>query len=160
MKNQMNLFLLRHAEAEFGAGTGGDISRKLTVRGVDQIGRLANLLKKNQIGFDLVLSSNANRTRQSTEILTKLVTAKKIQFLSELYEAEPHQMLDLIQKSEAEVTNLLIVGHNPTISALVSYLTGEDFIQLQPGMMAKIEIVTEKWQEVGRSTGILLEILQ
>lgn len=156
----MNLFLLRHAEAEFGAGPDGDISRKLTVRGINQILRLANLMKANQIGFDLVLSSNAKRTQQSTEILTQVVSAKKVQFLRELYEADPHKMLDFIQQSEEEVSNLLIVGHNPTISALVSYLTGEDFIQLQPGMMAKIEIITEKWKEVGRSTGILLEILQ
>ena len=156
----MNLFLLRHGEAEFGAGPGGDIARKLTFSGINQLSRLANLLKAKQIVFDLVLSSNAKRTQQSTEILTKLVSAKKIQFLRELYEADAHQMLDFIQQSESEVTNLLIVGHNPTISTLVSYLTGEDFIQLQPGMMAKIEIITEKWKEVGRSTGILLEILQ
>jgi phosphohistidine phosphatase len=160
MENQMNLFLLRHGEAEFGAGPDGDISRKLTVRGINQLSRLANHLKAKQIVFDLVLSSNAKRTQQSAEILTQSVSAKKIQFLRELYEADAHQMLDFIQQSESEVTNLLIVGHNPTISALVSYLTGEDYIQLQPGMMAKIEIITEKWKEVGRSTGILLEILQ
>lgn len=156
----MTLFLLRHAEAEFMTGPDGDISRELTIRGQSQISRLAKLLDKNQIKFDSVLSSNAKRTRQSTEILTNVIFAKKIHFLRELYEADPHQMLSIINQVGLEVDNLLVVGHNPTISALVSYLTGEKFISIQPGMMARIEIHTGNWNEVGRGTGTLLEILQ
>ncbi|RPA69095.1 phosphohistidine phosphatase SixA [Cyclobacteriaceae bacterium YHN15] len=160
MENQKTLFLLRHAEAEFVTGPGGDISRELSIRGQSQISRLAKLLKKNQIEFDSVLSSNAKRTQQSTEIVTQWVSAKKIHFLMELYEADPHQMLSIINQVGWEVDNLLVVGHNPTISALVSYLTEQEFISLQPGMIAKIEIHTGNWNEVGRGTGTLLEILQ
>jgi phosphohistidine phosphatase len=160
MVKKINLFLLRHGEAEFGTGTGGDISRELTIRGQTQLSRLALLLKKSQINFDLVLSSNAKRTQQTTEIVSHVGLAKKIQFLRELYEADPHIMLEIINKVGEEVHNLLVVGHNPTISTLVAYLTGEDFISLQPGMIAKIEIQTGNWSTVGRETGTLLEILQ
>lgn len=156
----MTLFLLRHAEAEFKTGPDGDISRELTIRGQSQISRLAKLLVKNQIKFDSVLSSNAKRTRQSTEILTNVISAKKIHFFRELYEADPHQMLSIINQVGLEVDNLLVVGHNPTISALVSYLTEEEFISIQPGMIVRIEIHTGNWNEVGRGTGTLLEILQ
>ncbi|MFD2201234.1 SixA phosphatase family protein [Shivajiella indica] len=157
----MKLFLLRHAEAEFGSGPEGDISRELTIRGQTQISRLALLLKKDQIRFDLILSSNAKRTKQSTEILTHSLLVKKTHFLRELYEADPHQVLTIINKiNEGDVFNLLVVGHNPTISTLISYLTGEEFINLQPGMMAKIEIHVNNWKEIGRHTGTLVEILQ
>jgi len=160
MVKQINLFLLRHAETEFVTGTGGDISRVLTIKGQTQVSRLGILLKRNQIHFDLVLSSNAKRAQQTTEILTHVVMAKKIHFLRELYEADPRIMLEIINKVGEEVANLLVVGHNPTISTLVAHLTGEDFISLQPGMVAKIEIHTGNWEGVGRETGTLLEILQ
>jgi phosphohistidine phosphatase len=160
MVKQIHLFLLRHGEAEFGAGTGGDISRELTGIGHAQLSRLAYLLKKSQIHFDLILSSNSKRTKQTTEILSEVVLVKKIQFLRELYEADPHTMLKIINNVGEEVHNLLVVGHNPTISTLVAYLTGEDFISLQPGMIAKIRIYTGNWATAGKETGTLLEILQ
>jgi phosphohistidine phosphatase len=43
---------------------------------------------------------------------------------------------------------------------LLSYLTQDDYLGLQPGMMAEVHLEISQWNMIGRGTGILKEILQ
>jgi len=160
MKNPKIFYLMRHGEADAGFGMSGDAVRPLTTNGKSHVFRVAQVLKKDVVQFDRILCSPAVRTRQTTSILTSELPAKNIQYEEKIYEADPDTLFRLINQVENEVNHLAMVGHNPGISGLLTYLTGDRYISLQPGMLAIIEIQVDEWKEVGRNTGILKEILQ
>ena len=70
----------------------------------------------------------------------KNINYKKISVEDEIYEAETIDLMHLINKTDKNVENLLLVGHNPALSSLVSYISGIDSINLLPGMLSIIEI--------------------
>lgn len=153
------LFLLRHGEAAPSSGYGLDHSRALTRDGTKQLERLSHTLEINNVMFDLVLCSSSVRTIQTAEIITKAAPAKNLVLLDELYEADPSIMLNLVNQTPSEVRYLLVVAHNPGISAMAAYLSNESFINLKPGMMVKIDIYLDKWEAVGKNTGYLAEVI-
>lgn len=154
------LYIIRHGEAELGTGFGGDFKRVLTASGKKQIHRIAQMLLARAVTFDLILSSSALRTKETTEILLQLVHSHEIRFSENLYEADPSNILELINQTPPEVDHLLIVGHNPAVSAIATYLTETPYISIKPGMLVKIEIFQESWEHIGKSTGILAEVFQ
>ena len=153
------LFLLRHGEAAPASGYGLDHSRSLTLDGKKQLERLSHTLLINDVEFDLALCSSSTRTLQTAEIITKAAPTKKLVQLNDLYEADPSVMLELINRTPSDVRYLLVVAHNPGISALAAYLSSESFINLKPGMMVKIAIYLDKWDAIGKNTGYLAEVI-
>ena len=153
------LYLLRHGEATLSSGAVNDFNRTLSKAGVEQLERLAKSLKFKGIIFDMVICSASNRTLETMEIISKEIEVKNKALLQEMYEATSSGLLELIVNTPDEIENLLLVGHNPSISAVLSYLSGENFISLKPGMMAIIRIYQESWANTGKNTGTLVEIM-
>jgi phosphohistidine phosphatase len=155
------LYVLRHGEARPGIGVRGDFLRELTTDGRKQITRLAQYLKSKDFKVDLILVSPAKRTQQSLDILTSTLAIKNIQEThDEIFDAEPQKLLDIINNIKQPINNLLLVGHNPGISSLVSFVSGQNYISMKPGMMAVLEILVDDWKLLGGNTGTLKEILQ
>lgn len=160
MATNKMLYLLRHGEAEMAFGRQEDFNRQLTSNGIAQLKRLGKILALNATSFDQVLSSSARRTMMTTDLINEFVPTSKIIFEEGLYEAFTEHILNYINQVDKNIDNLLLVGHNPGISAMASYITQGQFISMLPGMMAKISIEVECWSMVGRQTGILMEVLQ
>lgn len=160
MENSRVLSILRHAEAEIGTGELGDFNRQLSPTGKHQICRLNEVLKKNDFKIEFLLSSPAKRAFQTTEFISKDMKPVDIVFEKEIYEAEPEDLLKLIQNTDDNIENLLLVGHNPGLSALISYITGDGYINLRPGMMAVLDIYVDDWSMLGMESGVLKEIYQ
>ncbi|WP_194974925.1 SixA phosphatase family protein [Aquiflexum lacus] len=155
------LYVLRHGEARPGIGIKGDFLRELTVDGRQQLKRLAEYLKSIDFKTDLILVSPAKRTQQSLEILTTTLAIKNNQIThDEIFDAEPQTLLDIINNINQPSNNILLVGHNPGISSLVSFVSGQNYISMKPGMMAVLEILVDDWRSLGANTGVLKEILQ
>jgi phosphohistidine phosphatase len=114
------LTLVRHAHAESRAPYGTDFERSLTERGKAEAEELGRYLLKQQWIPDLLMTSPAQRTEQTTHILaTHLeLSVKGIEHEQRLYLARPTTILDLVHATGNEVTHLMIVGHNPGISEL------------------------------------------
>lgn len=153
------LYLLRHGEAKPGIGPLGDLKRPLSEAGEFHINQLSKVLESRKITFDLILVSPAVRTSQTAKILSKSVSSKEILVLDEIYDAELNDLVKILNDVDSGVQNLLLVGHNPSLSLLVSYLTGIGSLSLNPGMMAIIEIVSVEWKQMGKGTGILKEVI-
>lgn len=160
MATNKMLYLLRHGEAEMAFGRQEDFNRQLTSNGIAQLKRLGKILALNATSFDQILSSSARRTKMTTDLINEFVPTSKIIFEEGLYEAFTEHILNYINQVDKNIDNLLLVGHNPGISAMASYITQGQFISMLPGMMAKISIEVECWSMVGRQTGILMEVLQ
>jgi phosphohistidine phosphatase len=120
----MNLYILRHASA----GTRRinpllDVRRPLDKDGKQHCLYLAHVLNAMQLSFDLVISSPLKRSLQTAQLVATETgyevnvlisnalapTATFAQFQRMLRECEGHE-------------NILIVGHNPNITAFLGYL--------------------------------------
>lgn len=116
------LVLMRHAKSDYPAGV-ADHRRPLAERGIREAGLAGDWLRANAPAIDAVLCSSATRTRQTLE---RTGVDAPASFLDRLYGAAPGEVIDEINKVPDEVTALLVVGHEPTMSHLALGLSGPD----------------------------------
>ncbi len=148
------LILLRHAEASSEADK--DFNRPLTGNGQRAARHLAQWFEENDITIDRIYSSSAIRAISTAEILAERlgVSVKKEE---ELYESSVRIFLRLINETNAGFDVVLYLGHNPTITYLGEYLTGEP-LNMEPAGATIIDLDT-RWQEVSEKSGTLVQYL-
>ena len=152
------LFLLRHGEARYFDGS--DFQRRLTQKGIDNLKRMGEVLSGRSASVDIMYCSSAQRTIETSDLIKNYIEVKEEIFSREIYEGDLNVLLMMLEKTPFSANSCLLIGHNPSISHLLSCLTQEDYLGLQPGMMAEVHLEISQWKIVGRGTGILREILQ
>lgn len=160
MQLAKKLTLLRHGEAALGAGQSEDIKRNLTPHGRQQLTRLSNLLESEEINFDYALSSPATRCIESLEIINKDNRIPKVEKDLSIYDASVMGLLKTINLLDEAYSNVLLVGHNPGISHLVGFLTGDSSLVFVPGMLVRISFEFPRWKLISRNSGNILEVMQ
>jgi phosphohistidine phosphatase len=123
------LMLLRHAKTEHNAPSGRDQDRRLDERGRNDAAEIGGWIGRHPPFPDLVLVSPAVRARQTWEIaweaMKNLSPQPQVEFLPELYAADPSQLLQTVRAaSSADPKALMLVGHNPGMHELALALTG------------------------------------
>lgn len=154
------LLLARHGQAEAPSFAVDDRNRKLTPAGIQQLERLGKMLAINGQSCDYLAHSPATRCRHTTEILGRELKVKTLISFSGIYRAEREELLRVISSFPSEINHALLVGHNPAISQVAAYLTGESHLVFSPGMMARIHFKELDWDAVSKDVGTLEEILQ
>lgn len=153
-----HLILLRHGEAGFSDGV--DFQRQLTPRGKENLNRLGEILQKGEMKLDFLHCSAATRTRETAEIIKKYIEIGEEEYSRTIYDGNLETLLKLLENTPKTAESCILIGHNPTISLLLSHLTHENYIGLKPGMMAIIELQINEWYMIGLGTGILKEVIQ
>lgn len=115
----MNLWLLRHGEAEQRAST--DEARKLTSHGQHEVLLVALHLKNKPI--DLILHSPYLRAMQTAELVIKTIgyTGKVQQAAWLTPDDDPYKAIKELDKLAEK--NILIVSHQPFLGVLAALLT-------------------------------------
>lgn len=152
------LILLRHGEAGFSDGV--DFQRQLASKGKDQLHKLGTILKEREMEIDLMYCSSATRTRETAEIIKSYLSIREEVYEKEIYAANLEILLQILENTPKSIHTCLLIGHNPTISLLLSHLTTGNYVGLQPGMMAILEIEVQEWYMVGMNTALLRELLK
>ncbi|MEP7134107.1 MAG: phosphohistidine phosphatase SixA [Chloroflexota bacterium] len=122
----MKIYLIRHSNA-VDPGTPGyedDSTRPLTEKGRDKMKDIASALKTLGVEPDLIVSSPYVRAQQTAEILAKVLKYKKELAFSDVL--VPMGNADNIIGEINEkytVDELMLVGHEPCFSTLISTLT-------------------------------------
>jgi phosphohistidine phosphatase len=153
-----HLILLRHGEAGFSDSV--DFQRQLTPRGKENLKRLGENLPDHLLKVDFLYCSSATRTRETAEIIKKYIQVGEEEYIREIYDGNLETLLNLLENTPKEVEYCMIIGHNPTISVLASHLTHSNYIGLQPGAMAILDLEITEWYMVGLGTGTLNELIQ
>lgn len=153
-----HLILLRHGEAGFSDSV--DFQRQLTSRGKENLNRLGENLTDTLRNVDFLYCSSATRTRETAEIIKKHIHVGNEEFIKEIYDGNLETLLNLLENTPSEAESCMIIGHNPTISVLASHLTHSNYIGLQPGAMAILDLEILEWYMVGLGTGTLKEVRQ
>ena len=143
MKHQ--LYLLRHAEAEYWSPLGNDFSRALSANGSRHAQLVSNWAPKALVPPDTILCSPAKRTRETLAPLLarwpKLLATTD--YVDSMYNASPNMLLTLAEDAFSYSERLLMVGHNPGLEALLIRLLQPDqaagIQHLEAGTMAVID---------------------
>lgn len=140
----MDLYLLRHAIAvERGLTHYPNDDRPLTEDGIQKMKKAAQGIAKLAGSFDVILSSPLVRAYDTARITAEAVKyRKKIERYNELLpESSVSDFMSLLQEHK-EYKSVLIVGHEPNMSGIVSALLGSphSVIEFKKGT-CKIRIV-------------------
>jgi phosphohistidine phosphatase len=150
------LIIMRHAKAEQSAYK-RDIDRTLTERGNADARAAGVWLAGQDITPDAVLCSPSVRTRGTWHGVAigmaetvETMQAPTVTYEPELYEAGVAAALDLIRATGDDVTTLLVIGHNPTMSGL-SYRLDDARMRAAGGLRTSgiaVHRSTTTWGEV------------
>jgi phosphohistidine phosphatase len=137
----VELYLVRHADAgDPGAWTGDDALRPLSPKGRRQARRLANLLCDLRWRPDVLLTSPKLRARQTAEPIGKEIRRR--------FAEDERLGAGLLLAGVAEilgehpgVERIMLVGHDPDLTAIASELTGAA-IEVRKGALVRIDLPT------------------
>lgn len=170
----LRFYLLRHAKAEPHSLNKDDKERSLSPSGVRQAEALGAWLAGvgNAAGagahvpFEVVYCSAATRTRETWDALEHGFQAQhsgsaliqgKVEYVDALYHAPAEKMLNLLQQTPADVSRVLLIGHNPGVSDLAGRLAAEGDAEAQHDVtlsyptcgLSIFEFSAATWQEAG-----------
>ncbi|OBA78736.1 hypothetical protein A9W99_24090 [Mycobacterium sp. 1164966.3] len=157
-----NLVLMRHAKSAYPEDV-DDHDRPLAPRGLREAGLAGDWLRANLPAFDGVLCSTAIRARKTLEATG---IDAPVRYVARLYGAAPGTVIEEINKVPADVSNLLVVGHEPTTSNVAIILAGErgtnsDAVQRIsekfPTSAIAVLRLAVGWDHVGPGGGALVE---
>lgn len=156
-----NLFLIRHAEAAEPNANQRDIERDLTPKGYRDAPRVGRYLFEKQVHPDLIMSSTAQRAMATTELLAEQLKfdVNKINYLEELYQASVRSLFNLLAEQKEKHNFIVIIGHNPVLTYLAEYLTGEEIGSVVPCGVVHIQLESETWATISKDTATLVSYL-
>lgn len=141
------LLLMRHAKSDWDARYRADHDRPLNHRGVRSARLMGRVLSEDGAQPDLVISSTALRARATAE---HVVEAGRwdaaIRLDPNLYGTGPDAAL-VVASGAPDVGRLMMIGHQPTWSRLVTTLTGSSVV-MKTATIAVIQFPVESWAEM------------
>lgn len=151
------LVLMRHAKAETHTLGKSDFERTLTERGDNDAKTMGLRLFKKQLTPDLIVCSAAKRTQKTAHYLaeTLKISTKKIVAEFDLYEANIADLLTVIRNLPNETNTIVIVGHNPTFTSIVGYLTHTQIEHLPTAGQSCITFNFNNWLQILPQSGKL-----
>ena len=111
------LVLARHAKAEAHTGPLSDHARALALRGRTDAKELGAMLSAAGLEPDVAYVSDAVRTSQTWELASGEWDVPVVHRRRELYNTTVATLVALLNGTEPGATNVMVVGHEPTMSA-------------------------------------------
>ena len=154
------LLLLRHAKSSWDDPALRDFERPLNERGLHAAPLVGRFIARRKLRPDLVLSSPAERARQTAALVAEAARlAAPLRFDERIYEATPARLVEVVSQVEESVATLLLVGHNPGMEELIELLTGETR-RMPTAALARLALDTDKWARLREGTGRLEELIK
>ena len=136
----MQLYFLRHGEADWRGWTKPDDERPLTDFGKKEVRRVAKFLDRLKVKPDLIVTSPLPRALQTAEVAAEQLKTK----LRQDEALEPgfgiSKLSTVLKRHRSKV--LMLVGHEPDFSSVISALTG-GFVKMSKAGVALIDIDPE-----------------
>lgn len=157
------LSLLRHAKSSWDDEALSDFDRPLAPRGKTAAPLMGRHMRDIGLTPDLVICSSSVRTRQTARLALEELDIPKLEVVYDdaIYEASANELLARLQRVEATVGHVLMIGHNPGLQRLVLLLTdgrlaGEsaDIAEKLPtGALVTLDLDIGDWATIGRGCG-------
>jgi len=136
----MELYFLRHGEADWPDWKKSDDERPLTKRGKREMRDVAKFLDRLKVRPNLIVTSPLPRAAQTAEIAADYLKAKlrKDELLAPGF--GPSKLRTVLKRHRAKV--LMLVGHEPDFTQVISELTGAS-LKLSKAGVALLDVDPE-----------------
>jgi len=136
----MELYFLRHGiAADVGPDGTGDAGRPLTSEGTTKMKTAARGMRRLGIQPDLLLTSPLVRAHQTAEIVARALDLELVLADALAPGCTVDRLRELLgQHRDAE--RVMVVGHEPDFSEMISSLTGGSRISLKKGGLGRVDL--------------------
>jgi len=153
----LELLIMRHAKSDWGAGLSSDFERPLAPRGTKAAKRMGKYLTKIEAIPDLILSSPAVRARTTAELANRAGRWNvPMDVVPSFYGGSCADVIEAIRTAGGSAERILVAGHEPTWSDLVSVLTGGSSVSMPTAAVACIGCNGSSWSGLGPGCAELL----
>lgn len=153
-----NLILVRHAKSTWDNPEWTDFERQLNIRGNRDAATMSQLIASKGIKPDLLISSPAKRTTETSYYFCDALSYEKkhIRFDLGIYERGSKYIINLLSGISSNVHCIMLVGHNPDITSLASYFSGEYFDNIPTCGIVSIQFTFDSWNNIVSNNGQLV----
>ena len=143
------LLVLRHAQSAGKQSGQLDYDRSLTAEGEEIARALGKTILRQGFKLDLIASSSATRAKGTVDLVNQSIqlSDENIHFEQTLYDGLMSDWNEHIRELPNEVNQVMLVGHNPWLSMLVSSFAGT-VIDLAPCELIGFEFDVDSWKEI------------
>jgi|KBSMisStaDraftv2_1062788.scaffolds.fasta_scaffold49520_3 phosphohistidine phosphatase len=135
----MEIYILRHGEAEMRETGQADSDRKLTVYGKRDLKAVLKVARKLGVAPQVILSSPLRRAQETAKIAAEILHSKHVVETKSLV---PDASPELVWKEIGglqKVDSILIAGHNPHLGSLMAMLLEAALmVDLKKGALVRI----------------------
>ena len=144
------LYLVRHAKAILGNKMVKDIDRQLLEKGLKRTRYIIDFLLQKKITVDLIATSPATRAYETARVLAHALNfpLANIKIERLLYEGDAAKIEDLFYDLPQNKNNLMIVGHNPSITNFANLFLPEPIDYLPTSGIVCLQFDTDSWDEI------------
>ena len=151
------ILLLRHAKSDWNADYSDDHDRPLSKRGVKAAKMIGQVLTASGQMPEIIISSSAVRAKDTAQLAASEGKWDVEHIVSEtLYHADIDELLCIVQNVDESFNRIMIVSHEPTISAAASRLIGGGLFRFPTAAIARIDFNTESWLNISSMNGQLV----
>ena len=141
-----HVLLMRHASAASMAAS--DRERPLTIAGRQEADLMGQMLSLRGPRPELVISSGAARATETARIVGRwLGLEDDLAVAPQLYLASVDQWLATLQETDAGLSTVLMVGHNPGLADFARRLRGggRPIDAFDPAHIASLDLPVRQW---------------
>lgn len=150
------LYIVRHALKELEQLNQDDYDRALSQSGIDDAKLMAQRLAAKGIKADLIVSSPAKRTKETSEIFAEALNYdKSIMYNEVLYMAYVNELIETITYTFDTVDTMILIAHNPSLTALAITLVGLKE-KIEMGGIVEVEFNCDSWIDISKENAKLI----
>jgi phosphohistidine phosphatase len=152
------LYVVRHAKSSWEDPSLNDFDRPLNARGSRDAPSMGKHLHSRDIMPDLVLTSPALRALRTSELMAEVLKypVERISKSGDLYHADEDDLLDIVRTIKDGHHTVLLVAHNPGLTAFVNLLAEANIQNVPTCGVAACELDIEHWKDADWGKGRLL----
>ena len=139
----MEIYILRHGIAEEAHGGMKDADRALTPEGAKKLQSVLRRARAVNVQPSIIVTSPYRRTRETAKVAAEILDGGSTLLESRALtpESSPEAVWDAVRAHKGE-GQLMLVGHEPLLSAVYAYLLGSPAVQIdvKKGSLGRIDI--------------------
>jgi len=151
------ILLLRHAKSSWDDPGLDDFDRPLAGRGLEDAPRMGKYLKKIGYRPQYIVSSTAERARQTTELCLEAMKRDEsmVRWDNSLYFESVTKYIQAIHHAPENVESIMLVGHNPLIESTATLLSGgkdRTAFRVPTAGLVCLESYAVRWDDINPGT--------
>jgi phosphohistidine phosphatase len=150
------LIFIRHGKAEDQPGDISDFERSLTLRGIIQSRRMAQLLRSHEKDLGLIITSPAFRALETAIIFAREfgLSPDAMKISSDLYfNLEPAAYISFFSARSEDYGTITLFGHNFLISEMAAFFAADETEVLPKSGVLCLTFDAEKWSKIRKAGG-------